>query len=133
MLHGIDINLPEKVMKFSFHDPVLLDSDPDLRPQIAAFYAHIGCSLDLREKGERDANRKWFHGSVWHYDFVLGQNKLSLGLDMNILILALICVGSSTPTAAADSTAAKGSVGVIVNDLPARKRPRPRPVAAPPA
>eukprot|EP00966_Prymnesium_polylepis_P016515 380809-Prymnesium_polylepis.1 len=63
MLHGIDINLPEKIMKFSFHDPVLLDTDPDLRKQIDTFYAHIGCSLDLQPKGERDANRKWFHGA----------------------------------------------------------------------
>ena len=79
LLHGIDINLPEKIMKFSFHDPVLLDSDPDLREHIAAFYAHIGCALDLRPKGERERARKWFRRSVWHYDFVLGQNILVLG------------------------------------------------------
>ena len=107
LLHGIDINLPEKIMKFSFHDPVLLDSNPDLREQVAAFYTYIGCSLDLRPKGERERARKWFHDSVWHYDFVLGQNKLSFGLDMNILILALICYG--TAELAADTLAASGS------------------------
>ena len=127
LLHGIDINLPEKVMKFSYHDPVLLDSDPDLRVRIAAFYAVIGCSLDLQEKGDRDPKRKWFHGAVWHYDFVLGQNKLSLGLDLNVLVLALICYGSAV--AGSDDM---GSAGAVVDDLPAASGKRKRAAAPEP-
>ena len=137
LLHGLDINLPEKLMKFSFHDPVLLDSDPDLREQIATFYAHIGCSLDLRPIAERDRARKWFHGSVWHYDFVLAQNRLSFGLDMNVLVLALICFGTNVrkDTAPADV----GNAGVILDDIPeyaaSKKRTRnelPKPPPPPP-
>ena len=104
-----------------------MDSDPDLRVRIAAFYAVIGCSLDLQEKGDRDPKRKWFHGAVWHYDFVLGQNKLSLGLDLNVLVLALICYGSAV--AGSDDM---GSAGAVVDDLPAASGKRKRAAAPEP-
>ena len=90
-LHGMDINLPEKMFCFSFHDPTIMAATPDLKGLLTTFYTAIGCPLDMiQDVGGR---RRWFHGSVWRYDFVMGANRKSFGLDVNILILCLIVFG----------------------------------------
>jgi hypothetical protein len=89
-LHGLDINIPQLIFKFSFHDPVILSANTDLRDQISSFYRAIDCPLDLLEVG----GKSWFHGAAWHYDFTLGANGKSFGLDINVLILALIVYGA---------------------------------------
>jgi len=108
LLHAMDLNIPKVCMKYSVLDPAILT--PDMREGIADFFSEIGCSLDIREKGERDRSRKWFHGSVWHYDFVLGANRKSLGLYGNIFQMCLIVYGSAP--AAATTTPAR-----IVDDF----------------
>ena len=91
LLHMLDLNLPKVGMKYSLFDPKILT--PDMREAIGDFLSEIGCSLDIRDKENRDNNKKWFHGSVWHYDFVLGANKKSFGLHVNIFQLCLIVYG----------------------------------------
>ena len=94
-LHSLDLQLAQRLSKFSWMDPVVLADRPELRDQISAVLIFIDCGLDLREKGVRDNNRKWFHGAVWHYDFVQGANKKSFGLDGNMLLLCLVCFGAT--------------------------------------
>ena len=65
--------------------------------------------------------RRWFHGSVWRYDFVMGANRKSLGLDVNILILCLIVFGVKEE----NTLPQPGSTGII-NDLPGKKRAAPK-------
>ena len=104
LLHGLDLNLPKVAMKYSILDPRLLALD--MRAQIADFLHDIGCPLDVREKANRETAKKWFHGSVWHYDFVKGANKKSYGLHVNIFQLCLIVYGVESPAAAGAATPA---------------------------
>ena len=92
-LHSLDLQLAQRLSKFSWMDPVVLADRPELRDQISAVLLFIDCALDIRVKEVRDNTRKWFHGAVWHYDFVMGANKRSFGLDGNMLLLCLVCFG----------------------------------------
>ena len=105
LLHAMDLNVPKAVMKYSVLDPALLT--PDMREEIADFFSEIGCVLDCRAKTDRDSSKKWFHGSVWHYDFMLGANRKSYGLYANIFQLCLIVYGvkQASPSAASSSSA----------------------------
>jgi len=122
LLHGLDLNIPKVALKYSCMDPAVLT--PDMREAIGDFFSLIGCPLDVREKADRDASKKWFHGSVWHYDFVLGANRKSFGLYGNIFQLCLLLVyGVSSPVA---SAAAAGTAGAAKSPQPrAQKRPAP--------
>jgi hypothetical protein len=62
-----------------------------------------------------DRNKKWFHGAVWHYDFVLGVSKESLGLDGNTLLLLLVTFGADP--SAEDEFAAAADEDMIVDDM----------------
>ena len=75
---------PQRIANSSFHDPVVFASNPELKHSLTAYYTFIGCPYDLN--GDKD----WWHGSVFHYDFVMGANRKSPGLDMNILICCLM-------------------------------------------
>ena len=99
LLHGLDLNIPKVSLKYSCMDPAVLT--PDMREALGDFFSEIGCPLDIREKADRDASKKWFHGSVWHYDFVLGANRKSYGLYGNIFQLCLLVYGVSSPVASA--------------------------------
>jgi|EP00966_Prymnesium_polylepis_P213489 hypothetical protein len=108
-------------MKYTILDPVILDADTRL--QLGDFFSEIGCPLDVRDKENRDKNRKWFHGSVWHYDFVRGDNKKSYGLHVNIFQLCLIVYGVAGGGAtAAQSTPAASRKRV---DAPTGQRSKP--------
>jgi len=56
----MDINICDKLCKFSFMDRVVLDTHKDKRAALDAFFVHIDCSIDLKPKAERDANKKWY-------------------------------------------------------------------------
>ena len=75
-LHGMDINLPEKMFYFSVHDPVILAETPDLKSLLTAFYTAIDCPLDLTK--DVGGGRRWFHGAAWRYDFVMGAYRKNL-------------------------------------------------------
>jgi len=120
LLHGLDLNIPKVAMKYSILDPALLTSD--MREACAEFFSEIGCSLDCREKTERDTSKKWFHGSVWHYDFMLGANHKSYGLYANIFQLCLIVYGIKATDATSASAATKATA-TSSSTPPARKRP----------
>ena len=66
-LHALLLNLPKTAWKYAFGDRM----DADQRERAAAYLTSIGCHLDLREKGKRDPQQKWFSGSQWD-EFVLG-------------------------------------------------------------
>ena len=118
-LHSLDLQLAQRLCKFSWMDPVVLNDRPELRDQLSAVLIAIDCALDMREKEVRDNNRKWFHGAVWHYDFVMGANKKSFGLDGNMLLLCLVCFGTVGTQAAAEAAAkpAKGKENVPSNTI----------------
>ena len=105
LLHAMDINLPSLLLKFSIHDPVLFAENPELPHSLTQYYTFIGCPFDLL--GEKS----WFHGSVWHYDFVQGANGKSPGLDMNMLMCCLICFGIRSVAADAEAGGAGASAG----------------------
>ena len=107
LLHALDLNLPKVAMKYTILDPPILTDD--LRLVIGDFLSEIGCPLDVRDKENRDPNKKWFHGSVWHYDFVRGANKKSYGLHVNIFQLCLLVYGVNSETSAAAKTPSSGS------------------------
>ena len=107
LLHALDLNVPKVAMKYTILDPPILTDD--LRLVIGDFLSEIGCPLDVRDKENRDPNKKWFHGSVWHYDFVRGANKKSYGLHVNIFQLCLLVYGVNSETSAAAKTPSSGS------------------------
>ena len=116
MLHAIDINLGDKLVKYTYLDNVILADRPDAREAIYNFYLHIGCHLDVREADPNKRSKSWFHGSVWHYDFVMGANRKSYGLKMNVFICNLIVYGlSDEDLAVADDKGVE-----LVNDIPTR-------------
>ena len=97
-------------MKYSLLDPCILTLD--MRNECADFFSEIGCPLDVREKEHCDNSKKWFHGAVWHYHFVMGANKKSYGLHRNTFQLALIVYGVDRSAAAAPTAApAAAAVG----------------------
>ena len=50
LLHGMDINIPQRLCKFGHEDASLLDASPDTRAAIQYFYSAIACERDLRPK-----------------------------------------------------------------------------------
>ena len=102
---------------------MLLEAQPDTRAELSAFYSFIGCPLDMRsakEKSGGGGGKTWWHGAVWHYDFVLGANGKSFGLDLNILILCLIVYGAPPD----DPTSVAANINAIVDDIPGPAAPR---------
>jgi hypothetical protein len=114
-LHSIDLNLGARIAKYSWMDPVLHKESSELREIQSAVLLSIGCPLDLREDGDR--NKKWFHGAVWHYDFVLGVSKESLGLDGNTLLLLLVTFGAEPTADEMSAAAAEEEEDQLVDDL----------------
>ena len=59
-----------------------------------------------------------FHGAVWHYDFVMGANRKSYGLDINILICCIIVFGDNDSTNEAGKKAPPAAAtSVVIDDL----------------
>lgn len=93
LLHGMDINLGDKLVKYTYMDPLIPADRPDARESIFNFYLSIQCYLDVREADPGKQHKSWFHGSVWHYDYVMGANRKSYGLKLNAFICNLIVYG----------------------------------------
>ena len=113
-LHQLDINLGAKLEHFTWLDPIVMATRPDARESVSAYYRWIGCHRDLSPT----ATSSWFHGAVWHYDFVLGMGQ-SLGLKANVFMLNIIAYGI---TAEEQAAAAKTGIAVV-NDIPGRRAP----------
>ena len=109
LLHGLDLNLPKVAMKYTLMDPKVLTLDH--REALASFFEMIGCPLDVRDKEHRDKSKKWFHGAVWHYDFVRGANHKSFGLYSNIFQMCMIvyCIDSSAQSISSSQSQSSSS------------------------
>ena len=68
LLHALLLNLPKSGWKYSFGDRM----NADQRERAAAYLTSIGLHLDIREKGKRDPQQKWFSGSQFD-EFVMGK------------------------------------------------------------
>ena len=115
LLHGFDINLASLLLKYSCHDAVIFAENPEVPHKLTQYYTFIDCPFDLL------GDKSWFHGSVWHYDFVMGANSKSPGLDMNMLMVCLICFGTHSGTNThpqqAEGFTAGSSADQIVDDM----------------
>ena len=82
-LHALELNVGKVCWKWSFTNQM----DDKGRERVAAFLDSIGLPLDVREKGKRDRQQKWFSASGFDA-FVLGkehsEKSKSLGLAGNI-------------------------------------------------
>eukprot|EP00965_Chrysotila_dentata_P121466 4015645-Pleurochrysis_carterae.AAC.1 len=85
-MHCLQLNIAKTLWKYSFADRML---EPH-REKVAAYLDSIGCALDVRAKGSRNPEQKWFSAATVD-DFVLGslhsQTSKSPGLAMNIWAL----------------------------------------------
>eukprot|EP00965_Chrysotila_dentata_P088116 2908803-Pleurochrysis_carterae.AAC.1 len=57
--HCLELNLAKVAWRHSFGNRML----PHHRERVAAYWNMIGCPLDIREKGRRDNQQKWFSAS----------------------------------------------------------------------
>ena len=113
-LHMLDINLCARMIMFSWRDAQLYVQNPALAELQSKALHSIGCPLDLRADGDR--NKKWFHGAVWHYDFVLGCSDKSLGLDGNMLLLLLLTFGGADKRTSEQVAAAATTTTTTTNN-----------------
>ena len=83
-MHCLELNLAKSLWKYSFGDRM---SDAD-REEVATYLTSIGLHLDIRAKGKRDPQQKWFSAAQFD-QFVLGDSHYSKskspGLVQNIL------------------------------------------------
>ena len=119
-MHCLELNLMKTLWKYSFGDR-MTDGDPEL---VAEYLSAIGLHLDIRAKGKRDPQQKWFSAAQAD-EFVLGDNHYSKSkspcLSKNILhIISLIFYkGGSVVTsleAAAEAPPAKKAKAVSRKD-----------------
>ena len=104
-LHCLLLNLPKTAWKYSFGDRM----NSDQRERAAAYLSSIGLHLDIREKGKRDPQQKWFSGAQFD-EFVLGpgvkKKSKSPGLACNILALIEIVFDQTAVDEKAEEVAA---------------------------
>ena len=105
LLHAMDINIPQRLLKFSCHDKVLFGENKRVSPALTAYYEFIGCPFDP------SGDKSWWHGAVWHYDIVLGTAPKSPGLDVFILTICLICYGVPRTQGDAAGTTVEDDLG----------------------
>jgi hypothetical protein len=88
-MHGLELNLAKTLWKYSFGDK-MTDTDREL---VAGYLSSIGLHLDIRAKGKRDPQQKWFSAAQVD-EFVLGTDQIakskSPGLVKNILAICEI-------------------------------------------
>eukprot|EP00965_Chrysotila_dentata_P189558 6173385-Pleurochrysis_carterae.AAC.2 len=143
-MHCLELNLAKTAWKHSFGNRML----PHHRERVAEYLNSIGCPLDIREKGKRDNNQKWFTASAFD-DYVNGVScrakSASPGLAENTWAIcervfdALLPVAErySTSQAAAAaapprtaSTAARSTAASSSQPPPPPTATAPRPQAA---
>ena len=96
------------------------------RERVAAYLLGIGVFLDIRPKGKRNPEQKWFSGSQFD-EFVLGvlmrRKSKSPGLVKNILALIELVIDVPTVAAAAAEAAEASKAGECpAADAPAAKK-----------
>ena len=110
-MHGLELNLMKTLWKYSFGDR-MTDYDREL---VAEYLSSINLHLDIRAKGKRDPQQKWFSAAQCD-EFVLGSEYFkkakSPGLIKNVLA---ICESIFDKSTVADSIA----------EVPAKK-PKPK-------
>ena len=115
-LHCLLLNLCKTAWKYSFGDRM---SDQQ-RERVASYLLSIGLFLDIRPKGKRNPEQKWFSGAQFD-EFVLGtdmrKKSKSPGLVKNII--ALIELVFDVPTVAA----AEAEAAEVAADTTHRQRP----------
>ena len=116
-MHCLELNLAKSLWKYSFGDRM---TDDD-REEVAAYLTSIGLHLDIRAKGKRDPQQKWFSAAQFD-EFVLGtfyyKKSKSPGLSANIMAIVHIIFGSTTVASAVDAAA-------TTSDPPPAKKPSP--------
>ena len=82
-MHALQLNAGKVVWKWTIGNRM----DAEGRERVADFLNEINVMLDIREKGKRDRNQKWFTASAFD-EFVLGiqwdKKSKSLGLAHNV-------------------------------------------------
>ena len=71
-MHALELNVGKVAWKWSFTNQM----DDKGRDRTASFLSSIGLPIDLREKGKRERQMKWFSASSFD-DFVLGKEHSS--------------------------------------------------------
>ena len=88
-MHALELNLMKTLWKYSFGDR-MTDDDREL---VAEYLSSIGLHLDIRAKGKRDPQSKWFSAAQAD-EFVLGSSHFkhskSPGLVSNVLAIVEI-------------------------------------------
>ena len=88
-MHGLELNLMKTLWKYSFGDR-MTDAD---REEVAGYLLEIGLHLDIKSKGKRDPQQKWFSAAQCD-EFVLGsayyKKSKSPGLVRNVLAICEI-------------------------------------------
>jgi hypothetical protein len=94
-MHGLELNLMKTLWKYSFGDR-MTDYDREL---VAEYLSSINLHLDIRAKGKRDPQQKWFSAAQCD-EFVLGSEYFkkakSPGLIKNVLAICEIIFDKST-------------------------------------
>ena len=120
LLHAMDINIPQRILKFCCHDKVLWSEKKGVSSALKAYYDFIGCPFDPA------GDQAWWHGAVWHYDIVLGASPRSPGLDVFILSTCLICYGVNTGVHGKASSSKATAVVDDLDDNVSRKKQKPQ-------
>ena len=85
-MHCLELNLLKTLWKYAFGDRMT----PEDRELVAECLSEIGLHLDIRERGKRNPDQKWFSAAQVD-EFVLGvshfKNSKSPGLVKNVLAI----------------------------------------------
>ena len=118
-LHCLFLNLPKTLWKYSFGDRMTNSQ----REEVAEYLHEIGCSLDIRAKGDgRDADRKWFTGAIFQRFVEGGSDETVGGLKRNIEKIVDVIFRVPSTSVPSTSNATSGSLP----DTPAPAPPPPK-------
>ena len=115
-MHGLELNLAKTLWKYCFGDR-MTEADREL---VAVYLGEIGLHLDIRAKGKRDPQSKWFSAAQVD-EFILGTDyyKKSKSPGMVKNVLAIIEIIFDKHTVQADLAAAADPT-----PPPAAKKPK---------
>ena len=96
-MHALELNAGKVVFKYTTGDRM----EEEHREDVAEYLDEIGCPLDVRAKGTRNPEQKWFSASTFD-EFVLGKaaypNSKSKGLAANMFEIMKIIYTPTLPT-----------------------------------
>jgi hypothetical protein len=105
-MHCLELNLMKTLWKYSFGDR-MTDGDREL---VAEYLSSIDLHLDIRAKGKRDPQQKWFSAAQAD-EFVLGDSHYSKskspGLSKNVLAIVSLIFDKGRPLAVSLAKAAE--------------------------